>query len=111
MSKKLTGNGLWESSRMILPEHKAAYLAYEKEQRQKEKRNLDEQELAVISRIMQESLQRRLPITIKMYDLFEEVKVEGIIEAIDQRGRLFRVSGDWFQLDDVEGIDDDSYPF
>lgn len=28
MSKKLAGNGLWESSRMMLPEHKEQLLAY-----------------------------------------------------------------------------------
>ncbi|MDT2241397.1 hypothetical protein P7H22_15005 [Paenibacillus larvae] len=31
MSKKLTGNGLWESSRMMLPEHREQLLEQRRE--------------------------------------------------------------------------------
>ncbi|MBB3125356.1 hypothetical protein FHS19_000010 [Paenibacillus rhizosphaerae] len=34
MSKKLTGNGLFDSSRMIIPQHKSAILAPESRHRE-----------------------------------------------------------------------------
>lgn len=42
--KKLEGNGLWEGSRMILPEHKRRIIQDEQQQMKKERPVLDEQE-------------------------------------------------------------------
>ncbi|MET3207228.1 UNVERIFIED_CONTAM: hypothetical protein ABIC26_000162 [Paenibacillus sp. PvR008] len=37
MSKKLEGNGIWESSRIIIPEHKEAYLRLMKDRQRRGK--------------------------------------------------------------------------
>lgn len=41
MSKKLTGNGLWESSRMMLPEHREQFLEQRRSLKKHEKPSLD----------------------------------------------------------------------
>lgn len=43
ISKKLEGNGLWESSRMILSEHKERIYQYRVELSKKQRPTLDEQ--------------------------------------------------------------------
>ncbi|WP_340014636.1 YolD-like family protein [Paenibacillus sp. FSL K6-1318] len=40
---KLEGNGIFESSRMILPEHREAMLRHQKEQQRRGKPIMDEQ--------------------------------------------------------------------
>lgn len=43
--KKLEGNGLWESNRMMLPEHKEAIIRQQHEEGRKAKPTPDSQEL------------------------------------------------------------------
>ncbi|MBP2243874.1 YolD-like family protein [Paenibacillus xylanexedens] len=43
MRSRLQGNGLYESSRMILPDHREAWLEQEEKALEKEKPTLDEQ--------------------------------------------------------------------
>ncbi|MFK4302332.1 hypothetical protein ABH892_002436 [Paenibacillus sp. RC254] len=45
MGKKLEGNGIWESSRIIIPEHKEAYLKLMKDRQRRGKPELDDQEV------------------------------------------------------------------
>ncbi len=45
MSKKLQGNGLWESSRMMLPEHKETIIQHRYEFGRRSRPTIDEQEL------------------------------------------------------------------
>ncbi|CAM4284061.1 ATP-dependent helicase/DNAse subunit B [Paenibacillus endophyticus] len=103
MRKKLEGNGLWESSRMMLPEHKVAINEHEKTLRQRQRVELDEQELENIVRSVTESLQQRQQITLRLFHPIEELTVIGIVDRIDQlRGRLM-VDGEWFPIQDIEG--------
>ncbi|GFN31965.1 YolD-like family protein [Paenibacillus xylaniclasticus] len=107
MSKKLQGNGLWESSRMMLPEHKAEIISSAKAARYRPPAQLDEHEWERISRAVTESLELRRPIALRMYHAYEETKVIGTIDRIDlYRGR-FMVDGEWFDLKQIEGVDED----
>ncbi|OBZ08064.1 YolD-like family protein [Bacillus sp. FJAT-26390] len=101
--KKLEGNGMWESSRMMLPEHKVALNAWDIERQKRQRIHLDEQEWEDVSRSVQESMQRREPIKLKMFHEFEDLEVNGIVDRVDQLQGRFMVDGEWFLIKDIEG--------
>ncbi|MGO4374496.1 YolD-like family protein [Paenibacillus sp. MCAF20] len=101
--KKLQGNGMWESSRMMLPEHVNDIRAHAHERNRRKRIALDEQEWEDISRVIGESLQQRSLVTVRLYHPFEELTVEGIVDRVDQMRRRFMVDGEWFEIRDVEG--------
>lgn len=101
--KKLEGNGLWESSRMMLPEHKQALNALDDEQKKRSRIDLDEQEWENVSQVVGASMQHRQQITLNMYHPLEELTIVGIVDRVDQRGGRFMVDGEWFQIKDIEG--------
>ncbi|WP_138751667.1 YolD-like family protein [Paenibacillus sinopodophylli] len=103
MRKKLEGNGLWESSRMMLPEHKVAINELEKALRQRTRVELDEQEWEHVARSVTDSLQQRQPITLRLFHPLEELTVIGIVDRIDQLKGRFMVDGEWFLIGDIEG--------
>lgn len=103
MRKKLEGNGLWESSRMMLPEHKVAINEQEKALRQRQRVELDEQEWENVARSVTDSLQQRQPVTLRLFHPFEELTVIGIVDRIDQLKGRFMVDGEWFAIKDIEG--------
>lgn len=100
--KKLEGNGLWESSRMMLPEHKAAINDKERESRRRPRIELDESEWERISAAVAESLEHRKEIRLCLYAPYEERTVIGFVDRVDaQRGRLL-VGGEWLAVRDIE---------
>ncbi|WP_141505945.1 YolD-like family protein [Paenibacillus luteus] len=103
MRKKLEGNGIWESSRMMLPEHKVAINEQEQASRQRQRIELDEQEWENISRFVMESLQQRHPIAIRLFHPLEELSVIGVVDRVDQLKGRFMVDGEWFSIRDIEG--------
>ena len=108
MSKKLSNNGLWESSRMIIPQHKEALLKRQENQVRKERPHLDEQASDDISRCLQWSLENREPITLQLYDPFEQREASGVVVDIDMIGQCVRLlEGDerhWIRADDILGV-------
>jgi hypothetical protein len=61
------GNKLWEGSRMILPEHRAAIAEHERKQRLLTKPILDTDKLEELSRKLSEALQDEKLITIHIF--------------------------------------------
>ncbi|WP_245583106.1 YolD-like family protein [Paenibacillus daejeonensis] len=59
MVEKLEGNGLWESSRMILPEHRTRHKEQRRLLQRRDRINLDEQELEQMQECLAESLEHR----------------------------------------------------
>lgn len=102
MSKKLTANGRWESSRMMLPEHREAILRHN-EQRGKIKRpTLDQDEFADIERTIAESIEHGMTITLRLFDPFDEdLRAIGVIERVEPQKRRVKIDGEWFRIDDV----------
>ncbi len=94
MSKKLQGNGLWESSRMILPEHRTAYLQQRKEQERINKPQLDEQEQEYIYRLLTNSLKLKSSITLSLFEPFGNRKVTGVVTAINRQQQLIKLTQD-----------------
>lgn len=98
MRKKLEGNGLWESSRMMLPEHLQQIQQANRKLAPRTPPMLDEQEMERINNALYRSWEERLPVRIYMYDPYEESVVEGVIEQVDTIRWRVRVDGCWFDL-------------
>jgi hypothetical protein len=105
MEKKLEGNGLWESSRMILPEHKEELQAWRRRRERRSRPELDEQEKERIDAALNWSLRTRKPVTVRVYDPYEDQIVTGVVERVDRLLRRIRVDGEWFAIGDIIGVE------
>jgi hypothetical protein len=105
MSKKLQGNGLFESSRMMLPEHKEAYIEHQQGLDRKVRPILDEQQTEDISRSIADSMLTGEEITFMLFGEFGEQKVTGRVVKIDQRQKAIKLAGadgdEWVGMDRI----------
>ena len=76
-------NLLWESSRMVLPEHVEALIKYRKESLKQIKPDLDDQKLDEISSIIQESYYNRVSVKITVFDEYKEQQFVGVVTQLD----------------------------
>ncbi|GGF87897.1 YolD-like family protein [Paenibacillus aceti] len=84
---KLYGNGLWESSRMMLPEHKEAILSSNRVLKKKLRAELDEQELERVSRILMESLEEGREVKLLLFGEYEDQELRGTVIRVDSGRR------------------------
>ena len=103
--KKLEGNGIWESSRMILPEHKEAIRRAQREKLRREKPLPDEQAWEEWARLLQESRETGRPVTVSIYDPFEDIHITGQVLRIDPQLRRLRIGEDWIRYEDIVGVE------
>ncbi|MED1916922.1 YolD-like family protein [Brevibacillus sp. NPDC058079] len=92
MSKKLQGNGLFESSRMMLPEHKEAYLEHQQNLKKKTRPLLDGQETELFAHMISESMFTGREIKIVLFDMFEEKIATGRVIDVDQQKRAIKLA-------------------
>ena len=108
MSKKLTENGLWDSSRMILPQHKTAILRHQAGEDNIKKPQLDEQQLDWISLKINESYSQETCVLFEIYNPTEVYIVKGIVRRIDQSlKRIYIENNDeeqWRNIGDIISI-------
>jgi hypothetical protein len=104
MRKKLEDNGLWESSRMMLPEHRAriTYEHYRADNYQGLSPEFDEDELQRIIGKVISSYEE--PVQVRLFDPYETLIVVGIVEKMDIFRGWFQVSGDRFMFADIIGV-------
>ncbi len=103
MAKRLEDNGLWESSRMMLPEHKEAILYEAQVAKIRSKPVLDEQEWEIIQTAIAESLHDKTEISLRLYDEYEDLQLIGVVERV--MGDRIRMDGEWFAVDRIVGVD------
>lgn len=108
MTKKLQGNGLWESSRMMLPEHKEAILRSNQQLKSKLRPVLDEQETEGIVRNLSESLRHGREVSLTVYGEFSDERMTGVVKAFDPAIRRICLQGPaepagkvWICLEDI----------
>jgi len=105
MSKKLTGNGRWESSRMMLPEHRESLIQLDREREKRRKPDLDEQHQEDMAMLLQESLQDKLEIELVTFGGFGDDVTRGVVEDINTYLRRIRIATaagvEWVPLDDL----------
>ncbi|URJ36637.1 YolD-like family protein [Paenibacillus polymyxa] len=109
MGKKLEGNGLWESSRIILPEHKEGYLRLMKEQQRRNKPELDDQEIRLIERALIDSYNRRTEVTVSIFDPFDDSAMTGVVTSVNTARREIKLSRSeddysWIKLKDIISV-------
>jgi len=112
MAKKLQGNGMWESSRMMLPEHIRAYVKYTDEDKRggpKKKPVLDDMELEDISRKIYESKANGREIKVTVWGKGEPVR--GVVSRIDTYFKRITLTQYWgdtetVKMDDIVGVDE-----
>ncbi|HBU81786.1 MAG TPA: YolD-like family protein [Paenibacillus sp.] len=101
MASKLTANGVYEGSRIILPEHRDAFLKDQKEQERRGKPVLDEQEMQLIEEAIFESYQECKSITLTLFNPFDDEELRGVVTLIDKPNRRIKL---------VRGEEDYSWP-
>ncbi|RAI85672.1 YolD-like protein [Paenibacillus pabuli] len=106
MASKLTANGIYEGSRIILPEHREAFLRDQKQQERKGKPVLDEQEMQLIEEAILESYQECRSITLTVFNAFDDEGLRGVVTAIDKQNRRIKlVRGDedysWIKIEEI----------
>ncbi|PAK55403.1 YolD-like family protein [Paenibacillus sp. 7541] len=107
--KKLEGNGLWESSRMMLPEHKEAIIRYQHEEGRRSRPTLDSQEMELIERALAESFYKQCAITLTIYDEYEDIKLSGIVTSLNTHRREIKFAirtedWEWIKVDEIIAV-------
>ncbi|SLK21719.1 MULTISPECIES: YolD-like family protein [unclassified Paenibacillus] len=89
MSKKLFGNGVYEGSRYIMPEHLEGMLQQEREQQRRGKPILDEQAIEEIVRALAESFHEKTKVDLVVFSPFDDEHYSGVVIGINQsRGKV-----------------------
>ncbi|WP_110933796.1 YolD-like family protein [Paenibacillus bouchesdurhonensis] len=102
MNKLTPGtNMLWESSRMILPQHRESALRQQREETKRRRVELDDQEKEQVARFIVTAHKTRQPVKLRMFDEYEDVYVIGVIEWLDSLTARFKVDGEWFHMEDI----------
>lgn len=105
MVKKL--ESIWDCSRMMLPEHKIRIISDERGQqwRDRKKPVLDAQEWEMIDQVLAYSKRYREQITITQFEPVRDIKIRGIVMAVDKQLRRIKLQTDddydWIKIDDV----------
>lgn len=113
MSRRLQGNGLWESSRIILPEFRERMLESDNNQQRKEKPILDGQETEQIEQALVISYNRRVPVELRVFDPFEDTRISGVVTVLNIGRRLIKLlrgedDYQWIEIDTIVGAYIDS---
>ncbi|WP_051620400.1 YolD-like family protein [Paenibacillus sp. UNC451MF] len=107
--KKLTGNGLWESSRMMLPEHRERSVQLHKQTDRLAKLELMEEELQELFGRLKSSMSNTLEVTVSVFCEYGRMKYTGIVSGLDPRQQLVKLEwlGDWKLIDfkDIIGVE------
>jgi hypothetical protein len=92
LGKKLEANGLWESSRMMLPQHKDASVRKPTQIERLERSTLDDQEVEIISNVLFQSHRYQKVVRLTLYGEYEPRIVTDILTC-SQRDSFLGLSG------------------
>lgn len=98
MRSRLKDNGLYESSRMIMPEHREAWMTQQEQLLEKEKPILDEQELQLIYGLLNDSFHQHIRVRVTVFNPVEDEVYEGIVSVVNtflKEIKLVFADGDW----------------
>ena len=104
---KLTpgANVMWESSRMIIPQHKEAAIRQAKEVRKQVRPELTEEELQEMFGRLKAAQSNTLEVTITLYGEYENRLLRGIVTGLDPRQRLIKIEHDYdWELIEFENV-------
>jgi hypothetical protein len=105
MSKKLEKNGMWESSRMMLPEHREEILKENKKVHKRIRPHMHEEEQEIILNEIYKSYRLNEEIELVLFDDYEDIHYSGIVIRIDTFSRVIKIqSGEdyaFIKMDDI----------
>jgi len=104
--KKLSGNGLWESSRMMLFEHRDALIERQSEQTLRARPLLDEQFQYDIAEKLSSAFQHHQAVHIRIYGGKQDKFQTGVISRLDSMTKRIRLNDHWIPLSDILDVQD-----
>lgn len=109
MSKKLQGNGIWESSRMMLPQHKERINEHRTALQKVVKPTLHTDEIEIINQHIALSLSNRELIKVRIFGEYEDREIIGVVKSVVQISLKFKVEiedgYEWIDFDEVVSIE------
>ncbi|MCM2675559.1 YolD-like family protein [Alkalicoccobacillus plakortidis] len=88
------GNLLWEGSRMMLPEHKAAIREHNEKEKRIEKHELDPDELQEIGYVVMDALKHTHNVVINYWDHWAYHDVVGMIANVSKDQKQIKLETD-----------------
>jgi hypothetical protein len=82
---------MWESSRMMLPEHVEAINRQKKESQKKERPNFDQQHLEQVEMMIRQYIYSEVKLFIIVYGEYEETDLHGKITNFDSQMKRMKV--------------------
>jgi len=115
VSKKLQGNGIWEASRMMLPQHKERINEHRQDFRKKSKPVLHSDEIEIIGQNISMSLTNRELIKVKIYGDYEDREIQGVVKSVSEISGKFKLEieegYEWVDFDEVLSVELLEYGF
>jgi hypothetical protein len=109
MTKQL--DDMW-TSKWVLPEHKVALIEDDRKQKCNIKPELDDQEIDIINKAVQDSFGMKRLVLLTLYGEYENRAVEGQIMRVDLQSKQIKLSIDpekdefeWIMLDTIIKIE------
>ncbi|WP_099158434.1 YolD-like family protein [Virgibacillus ndiopensis] len=99
-------NLMWESSRMMLPEHKSRIREHQKELKKRTKPIFDEQQIILFSQLISEAVQQERNVKIQIFHPYHDYHITGRIQKTTPK-QIKLVSphdSTWISFDDIMGI-------
>ncbi|CAM2871584.1 MULTISPECIES: YolD-like family protein [Paenibacillus] len=91
MSKKLQQNGIFESSRMMLPEHREAYIIHQEQLAPRTRPSLDAQAAEEMSRLLSNSMLLGDAVTITLFHEHDDIRFTGQVLRLDSPARTLKL--------------------
>jgi hypothetical protein len=85
-------NMLWESNRIILPEHREALLKQRKDATRFKPPEIDEQQWQEMAYIIQEAVANEQPIVVTYAGEYEELAFCGYVDRVDPQNKQLHLS-------------------
>ncbi|OPA77848.1 hypothetical protein BVG16_13865 [Paenibacillus selenitireducens] len=85
MGKKLDGNGLFESSRFIMPQHREALNEQARQKLLNSRPELDPQELDMIAQAIDDSYSEGTQLGLELFDEYNNMVINGVIIGVNQQ--------------------------
>lgn len=108
MSKKLEKNGLWESSRMMLPQHKERVVEHISRRAVKNKPILHDDERDIMTQNINLSLNHKESVIIEIFDEYENRSIEGKVTSVSPLGKKLKVESmtgfEWVDFDELVSV-------
>ncbi|CAM4251899.1 YolD-like family protein [Paenibacillus tarimensis] len=108
--KKLTGNGLWESSRMMLFEHRDSLLDRKAGKKKKRRPELDEQHMEAIAEQISTAYTGGQTLHATLYEEYGERQLSGTVTGVDPLRQRVRLGDTWIPVADILEVRTDDGP-